>query len=128
MIHAVLADLLLVVHLAFVVYVVAGGLLVAWRRWTAWIHVPCAAYGVAIELFGWICPLTPLEQALRRRAGETGYEGGFVEHYLEGLLYPAGWGELRFALAAMVVIANVAVYAWIFLRHRKADASSPGDA
>lgn len=121
MIHTVLADLLLVVHLAFVVYVVAGGLLVAWRPWTAWIHVPCAAYGVAIELFGWICPLTPLEQGLRRRAGQAGYEGGFVEHYLEGLLYPAGWGEIRFALAALVVIANVAVYAWIFLRRRKAD-------
>lgn len=127
MIWSVLADLLLVLHLGFVVYVVTGGLLVAWRPWTAWIHLPCAAYGTAIEVFGWVCPLTPLEQRFRRRAGQAGYEGGFIEHYLEGVLYPAGWDDVRYVLAAFVVVVNLAVYGWILFgrRRRRGGVSDP---
>ncbi len=84
------ADAVVLVHLAFVVFVVVGGFLaIRWPR-IAWLHVPAALWGAWAELTATICPLTPLENALRRRAGETGYEGGFIEHYLIPLLYPAG--------------------------------------
>src|SRR5512146_3503694 len=99
----VLADAVVAVHLAFVAFVLLGGLLaIRWPR-LAWVHLPCAAYGAAIEIGGWICPLTPLENVLRHRAGEAGYTGGFVEHYLLPVLYPApmpSWAP--FALAGVV--------------------------
>ena len=86
-----LADLVMLTHFGFVLFVGVGALLVLrWRR-VAWAHVPCAAYGVAIEFFGWVCPLTPLEQDLRRLSGSGGYTGGFTEHYVGGLLYPSNW-------------------------------------
>ncbi len=108
------ADLLVVVHLGFVVFVALGGLLVRrWRR-LAWLHLPCALYGAAIEAWGWVCPLTPLEQQLRRLAGREGYRGGFIEHHLEGVLYPQGWAQAHLWLAAAVVAVNVAAYAWAF--------------
>ena len=86
---ALLADLLVLFHATFVLFVVAGGLLVLkWPR-LAWLHIPCALWGVLIEFGGWICPLTPLENTLRQRAGEAGYSGGFVEHYVLHVLYPS---------------------------------------
>src|SRR5918994_1428268 len=90
MIFRGLADVVLVVHLAFVLFVVLGGL--AALRWPrlAYVHVPVALYGVAIEFIGFICPLTPLEVWLRRRGGEAGYEGGFIEHYVTAAIYPSG--------------------------------------
>lgn len=117
-ISSLLADLVMVVHLAFVLFVGGGALLVLWRRWVAWFHVPCALYGAAIEFFGWVCPLTPLEQALRRRAGE-GYRGGFIEHYVGEVLYPADWSEIHLWLGVGVLVVNGALYAWIFLRDRR---------
>ncbi|MDQ2669395.1 MAG: DUF2784 domain-containing protein, partial [Gemmatimonadota bacterium] len=88
MIWRVLADLVVGLHLAFVVFVVLGGLLVLrWPR-LALVHLPVAVYGALIEWIGWVCPLTPLENMLRREAGGAGYEGGFVEHYIVPLLYP----------------------------------------
>src|SRR3989442_5476103 len=90
MVYRILADAVVLVHAAFVAFVVLGGFL-AWRwRWVVLLHVPCALWGVAIEYAGWICPLTPLENALRGRAGLAGYRGGFVEHYVIPALYPAG--------------------------------------
>src|SRR5438046_5709173 len=75
MVYRILADAVVLVHAAFVAFVVLGGFL-AWRwRWVVWLHVPCALWGVAIEYAGWICPLTPLENALRARAGLEGYRG-----------------------------------------------------
>lgn len=115
-----LADLVLLAHFGFVVFVVAGGLLVAWRTRIAWLHIPCALYGAAIELFGWICPLTPLEQDLRRAAGQAGYQGGFIEHYVGGLLYPGDWGEIRILLGVAVIVVNGAIYAWLAWRLRDA--------
>lgn len=118
MLPSVLADLVMLVHAAFVVFVAVGGFLVAWRPEVAWAHVPCALYGAAIEFFGWVCPLTPLEVRLRRAGGQAGYEGGFIEHYVGGLLYPESWGAIHVWLGVAVVVGNAAVYAWIWRRRR----------
>lgn len=105
------ADLVLVVHLAFVLFVVLGGLLaLRWRR-VAWVHVPIALYGAMIEFVGFVCPLTPLEVWLRRRGGEAGYEGGFIEHYITAAIYPSGLTrEIQLALGAAVLVLNGIVY------------------
>src|ERR687896_2492334 len=104
-----LADLVVVLHFLFVVFVVFGGLLVLrWPR-LAYVHLPVAAYGALIELVGWICPLTPLEKRLRERAGLEGYEGGFVEHYILPVLYPAGLSrDVQLVLGALVIAINLA--------------------
>jgi hypothetical protein len=109
----------LVLHFAFVVFVVLGGLLaLRWRR-LAFIHVPIAIYGVVIEVVGFICPLTPLEVWLRRRGGQAGYEGGFVEHYITAALYPSGLTrEIQWILAGAVLLINVVVYRIWWRRHR----------
>jgi len=109
----------LVVHLLFVAFVVLGGLLVLRRPRLAWLHLPAAIWGVLIEFAGWVCPLTPLENALRARGGETGYGGGFIEHYLTAALYPAGLTrEAQFVLGGIVLVLNVAVYAVLVARSR----------
>lgn len=119
MLYSLLADFVVVVHLAFVVFVVLGGLLVLRRGWVAWLHVPAAVWGALIELFGWICPLTPLEQWLRRRAGEAGYQGGFVEHYLLPILYPGELTrEIQVMLGVAVLVLNLAVYGRVLWRRR----------
>ncbi len=106
------ADAVVLVHVAFVAFVVVGGLLVLRWRWVSRIHVPVVVYGVMISLIGFTCPLTPLEKWLRRRAGSVGYEGGFVEHYVVPVLYP---GELtpriEVGLAVSIVVVNVVGYA-----------------
>ena len=115
-----LADAVLVLHLAFIVFVVAGGLLVLRRPKLAWVHVPVVLWGALIEFTGGICPLTPLENALRRRGGEAGYQGGFIEHYITPIIYP---GELsrpvQLALGAFVVLINVLLYWQVVRRGRR---------
>jgi Protein of Unknown function (DUF2784) len=112
-----LADAVAVFHAAFVAFVVLGGFLALQWRPVWLVHLPCATYGVLVEVLGWICPLTPLENALRRRAGEAGYGGGFVEHYLLPLLYPEPFPRaLAWAFAAAVVAANAAAYAMLARR------------
>jgi len=105
------ADAVALLHLAFVLFVVGGGLLV-WRwPWLAWLHLPAVAWGALIEFTGWMCPLTPLEQHLRQIIGQAGYAGGFMDHYLRALLYPAGLTrEAQWALGAGVLAVNGAVY------------------
>ena len=112
-----LADLIVVFHFAFVAFVVLGGLLVArWPR-VAWVHLPAAAWGVWIELAGWICPLTPLENWLRRRAGGEGYTASFVEHYIVPVLYPAALTrEMQWLLGGLVLAINGAVYLAVLRR------------
>ena len=121
MIYRALADLVLAVHLAFVVFVVLGGLLVLrWPR-LAWLHVPAAIWGILIEYTGWICPLTPLENSFRMRGGEAGYSGGFIEHYIQPLLYPAGLTRsTQLVLGSLVLILNLAAYSVVVsrMRHR----------
>jgi hypothetical protein len=115
-----LADAVVWVHLAFIVWVVAGGLMVLVRSWLAVLHLPAALWGVWIEWSGGLCPLTPLENALRRQAGEGGYDGGFVEHYLIPLIYPEGLTrEWQWVLGAGVLVVNVAVYTMVWTRSRR---------
>lgn len=116
---AFLADLVLLVHFAFVLFVVLGWILVL--RWpkVAWIHVPAAVWGFLIEVGGWICPLTPLENSLRRQAGEAGYSGGFVEHYVLPILYPEGLTRtVQLVLGALVLVVNGAAYGYMWWRRR----------
>ena len=121
MIHRALADLILVLHLAFIVFVVAGGLLALRSGWVPLVHLPAALWGVFIEASGRVCPLTPLENALRRAAGASGYEGGFVEHYLVPAIYPPALSHpVQLALAGLVVLANALVYSVVWRRHRSA--------
>ena len=119
MIYRALADGVLVVHLAFVLFVVLGGLVaLRWPR-VAWVHLPVAAYGAAIEFIGFVCPLTPLEVSLRRRGGEAGYAGGFIDHYVTAAIYPEGLTRgTQLALGAAVLAVNGAVYA-VWLRRRR---------
>jgi hypothetical protein len=118
--YRLLAGAVVVIHLGFVAFVVLGALAVArWPR-LAWVHLPCAAWGAAIEFGGWVCPLTPLEQHLRRLGQQPGYSGGFVEHYLLRVLYPAGLTrETQFVLGALVIILNLAFYALAWRRARR---------
>jgi len=106
-----LADLVVVLHFTFVLFVVFGGLLVLrWPR-LAYVHLPVAVYGALIELVGWVCPLTPLEKRLRESAGLAGYEGGFVEHYILPVLYPAGLTRgVQLVLGIIVIGLNLAIY------------------
>lgn len=116
----VLADAVLVLHLAFVVFVLLGGLCALRWRWLPLLHLPAAAWGFFVEVTGRPCPLTGLENALRLRAGEAGYAASFIEAHLPGLIYPAGLTrEAQFVLAGIVVAVNVAIYA-VFLRRWRA--------
>lgn len=120
-----LADAVVALHLAFIVFVVAGGALALHRpRWAA-LHLPAVAWAAFTELTGTLCPLTPLENTLRRAAGEAGYPGGFIEHYVIPLIYPAGLTPgIQVWIGIGVVAFNVIVYAllWRAWRHRRARA------
>jgi hypothetical protein len=121
MLYRRLADLVLVLHFAFVAFVVLGGLAVLRRPRLAWLHVPVFLWGALIEFAGFVCPLTPLENAFRARGGEAGYAGGFIEHYVTAALYPAGLTrEIQLALGAAVLLINGAVYARLLARRREA--------
>lgn len=120
MLYRCLADTVVAAHFGFVVFVVLGGLLAL--RWpkAAWIHLPAAAWGVLIEYAGFVCPLTPLEIALRQRGGARGYAGGFIEHYLTPVLYPSGLTRnAQVALGTFALLLNAVVY-WQVLRRRHA--------
>jgi hypothetical protein len=116
-----LADLVLTLHFAFVLFVILGGLLaLRWPR-VAWIHVPVALYGALIEFAGFVCPLTPLENHFRQRGGEAGYGGGFIDHYITATIYPAGLTRsVQYGLGAAVLILNAIVYAVWWRRQRRA--------
>jgi len=118
MLYRLLADLILILHLAFIIFVVAGGLLaLRWQR-APLLHLPATFWVVFIEISRGICPLTPLENSLRRAAGASGYSGGFVEHYILPAIYPpALTPPTQLALACFVVAANLLVY-WIVWRQR----------
>ncbi|MDM0014599.1 DUF2784 domain-containing protein [Variovorax sp. J22P168] len=119
-VHRLIADAVLVLHGLFILFAVFGGL-AAWR-WPrlAWLHLPAAAWAGWVVSVGWICPLTPLENALRRRAGEAGYGGGFVEHYLTALIYPEGLTRpVQFALGVGVLLFNALVYGLVIWRRRR---------
>jgi hypothetical protein len=124
-----MADAVVVLHFAFVVFAVAGGLLALRWRWTIWLHLPALAWAVFVELTGRICPLTPLENRLRAAAGAVTYRGDFIEHYLVPILYPEHLTrDLQFALASILILVNVAVYAAVWrsrVSHRPAGRNRP---
>ncbi|HZD52624.1 MAG TPA: DUF2784 domain-containing protein [Woeseiaceae bacterium] len=114
------ADVVMIVHLIFVLFAVFGGLLVLRFPALALAHVPALGWGFWIEAAGGICPLTPLENSLRRRAGEAGYASGFMEHYVYPLLYPPGLTRgAQVWLAALLLVFNLAIYARLLLRGRR---------
>lgn len=117
------ADLVLLFHLAFVLFVLAGGLLVLkWPR-LAWLHLPAVAWSAVIEFTGWICPLTPLENVLRALAGAATYDSDFIEHHILPLLYPAELTrDIQLILGMIVIGVNIAVYGWLWRRRRGNDA------
>jgi nitrate reductase gamma subunit len=115
--YRILADVVVGVHMLFVVFVVAGGLLAFRWPWVALAHLPAAVWGTLIELRGWVCPLTPLENSLRASAGQAGYQGGFIEHYLLPVLYPAGLSrEVQLVLGSLVIAVNLVVYGVLLWR------------
>lgn len=117
--YRLLADLVLLLHLAFVVFVVAGGLLVLkWSR-LAWLHLPAVAWGALVEFTGWICPLTPLETSLRAMGGESVSGSDFIGRYLLPVLYPTGLtGDLQVVLGMGVLAVNTALYTWLWRRRK----------
>jgi len=122
MFYRVLADGILIVHLLFILFVLFGGLLALRRRLWIWVHLPAALWAVLLECFGWLCPLTPLENHLRAAAGQEGTSGGFIEHYLLPAIYPSGLTRsVQVGLALLVVAVNVAVYALVRRRYRSED-------
>ncbi|SDQ01894.1 DUF2784 domain-containing protein [Ectopseudomonas guguanensis] len=122
MIWRTAADALVLVHLGFILFVLLGSLLLLrWPR-LIWLHLPAVAWGILVECLHLGCPLTPWENQLRRLAGQAGYDGGFIEHYLIPLIYPAGLTpQLQLWLGALVVLVNLAVYAWLVRRWRAHD-------
>jgi len=113
--YAFLADLVLVVHLAFVIFVLCGGLLTLKWRWIAWLHLPAALWGAIVEFTGWICPLTPLENWLRTQSVETSYRSDFIAEYLLPVLYPGDLTRgIQLLLGTVVVALNAAVYWWLW--------------
>ncbi len=118
--HA-LANFVLVVHFVFIIFVVAGGFLALRWRWAPLLHLPAVVWGVSVELSGGVCPLTPVENALRRAAGVSEYAGGFLEQYLVPVIYPSNLSRsLQVVLAALAVLSNTLVYAFVFWRRRQA--------
>ncbi len=121
--YRITADLLLIAHLLFIVFALLGGLLILWRRWWLALHLPAIGWVILLESNGWICPLTPWENQLRRLAGEGGYDGGFIEHYLIPLIYPAGLThQVQLLLAAIALLINLLIYGgviYILIRRAK---------
>ena len=117
MIYRALADFVVLLHMAFVLFAALGSVLVfKWRR-VAWFHIPAALWAALIEFVGWVCPLTPLENWLRRRGGQAGYQTGFIERYLLHVIYPAPFSRsLHVVLGFLVLGVNLAIYWWIWRR------------
>ena len=119
MLYSLLADLVLILHAIFVIFVVLGGVAVLWYRRLIWLHAPCALWGILIEYLGWICPLTYLENYLRSAAGSRGYSDGFVDHYLVPLVYPSGLTtDMQLLLGTAVLAINIMIYMFLW-RHWK---------
>ena len=111
MLYKFLADFILLIHLIFILFALFGGLLAFKNTKIIWLHIPVVIWGVLISIFRWVCPLTPLENYLRFNAGQQGYEGGFISHYIIPLIYPEGFGPaLGMYFAIIVIVGNGIVY------------------
>jgi hypothetical protein len=124
---ALAADLLVIAHLLFVAFVMAGGLLLL--RWPGliWLHLPAVAWGAYIEFSGAICPLTPLENQLRLAAGQATYSGGFVDRYVLPVLYPENLtATIQQGLGLLVLLVNLAIYIGLYRRRRARNRQAQG--
>lgn len=120
MLWQMLADLVLLCHLAFIIFVLFGGFLALWWRWIPWVHLPAAFWGAALEFGGWICPLTPLENWLRQASGGAGYTGGFIEHYAIAVIYPPGLTpQIQLLLGLVVILMNAVAYGLVWWNKEK---------
>ena len=120
MLYGILADIVVLIHLIFVIFSVLGAALILWRRWIVWLHLPAVLWAIWIELTGGICPLTPLENWLRHRAGQGGYQGDFVEHLAMPLLYPDGLTRnIQIILGLVVFFINLALYGYLVFQIRR---------
>jgi len=118
--YVILADLVVLLHVCFVFFVIAGGFLVFWKSYMAWYHIPAVIWAATIEFLGGICPLTPLENMLRIRGGDAGYATGFVDHYIMPILYPAALTRrLQIFLGLVVLGVNIAIYLILWQRIQK---------
>lgn len=123
---AILADGVVLLHLAFVLFVIFGGLLVLRYPRFAFAHVPAFIWGAYIEISGGLCPLTSVENRLRQKVAEGGYDAGFIEHYIYPVLYPPGLTRtMQLWLAAFVVVLNGFIYGWILLRRQQNNPNGP---
>ncbi|MCH7505710.1 MAG: DUF2784 domain-containing protein [Proteobacteria bacterium] len=118
MLYSAVANFLMLVHFCFILFVILGGLLLFWWPRLVFVHLPTAAWGVMIELNHWICPLTPLEQSMRHAAGQDGYTGGFIDHYINPLIYPEGLTpQIQQVLGFSLLLLNVVIYGiWLLQR------------
>lgn len=120
MIEGLAADIIVIVHLGFIVFVALGGILVIKWHKIAFLHLPCALWGVLIAFGGWICPLTPLEMHFRQLAGIAGYDGGFIDHYVMPIVYPAGLTRgMQIAFGVIILAVNLFVYARVLVNRTK---------
>jgi len=120
MLYSLAADLLVLVHLLFICFVIAGGFLLIRWRWLIFLHLPAVLWAALLEFRGLICPLTPLEQSLRYLGNQEGYSGGFIQHYLLPVIYPPQLQEtIQIILGLLVVITNVSIYLWIWFKAGK---------
>jgi hypothetical protein len=119
MAYRILADVIVIAHLAFIAFVLFGGLLALRWRWIPWLHLPAATWGFVVALKGWICPLTPLENVLRRAGGSAGYESDFIDHYIVPIIYPVGLTrELQIFFGLLVLAINLIIYLGVRRRAR----------
>lgn len=119
MLQGLAANVVLLLHAVFILFAVFGAALAMRWPYIAWLHIPAAVWAVGIELAGAVCPLTFLENHLRAAAGIQGYSGGFIDHYLLPLVYPAGLTPaVQYVLAGVVLAVNLLLYAWLLHRRR----------
>lgn len=117
--YAHAADAVMALHFLFIAFALLGSFLVLWKRWVLWLHLPALAWGIWIEATGRICPLTPMENHFRGLAGQATYGEGFITHYLDPIIYPAGLTRgTQFLLLGVLVVVNLIGYAWVMRRYR----------
>jgi hypothetical protein len=120
MVYKLLTDLTVFIHLAFILFVVLGGFLVLRWRKSVYAHIPAALWGAAVEYFGLLCPLTPLENYFRNKAGYLTYKAGFIEQYITPLIYPENLKRnIQFILGSLVILINIVIYLLIIIKNKR---------
>ncbi len=119
MIYRLLADIVLIFHLGFVLFVIFGGLLTLRRRWISWLHLPALAWGAAVEFFVLNCPLTFLEKYFRAAGGEAIYQGDFIDHYISAILYPQITEQILTIFGVILILVNLLIYGFVFFKQNR---------